>query len=110
MSKYKIYKNVHKDKIKAFLAKPVSRFFNEEIIAENIVNLAVFPTDRDKVVLSGHVRQLIKQNEDLKPLVVVGMMFTVEAARLVRSLTSYFIYYDDNFWDDESYLRIKQGK
>jgi len=42
--------------------------------------------------------------------IVVGMMFTVEAARLVRSLTSYFIYYDDNFWDDESYLRIKQGK
>lgn len=110
MSKYKFYKNIQKDKIKAFLAKPVLGYFNEKIIKEETVSLVVFSTDRNKVVLSGHVRQFKKQNKELGPLVAVGMMFTVEAANLIRSLTPYFVYYDDNTWDDESYIRIKQNK
>ncbi len=110
MSKYKFYKNIQKDKIKAFLTKPVLGYFNEKIIKEEIVSLVIFSTDRNKVILSSHVRQFKKQNKELGTLVAVGMMFTVEAANLIRSLTPYFVYYDDNTWDDESYIRIKQNK
>lgn len=110
MSKYKLYKNIPKQKIKGFLSRSVLRFFDENIIKEDVVNLVVFSTDRSKVVLSGHVRQLMKQKGKLKPLVIIGMMFTSEAADLIKGLTPYFFCYDDNLWDDESYIRIKQGK
>ena len=109
MSKYKLYRNISKEKIKGFLAPSIEGFFDENIIKESVVNIVVFSSKRSEVVISGHVKQLLKQNEKLKPLVVVGFTFTTEASEMIRSLTTYFFYYDDHTWDDESYLRIKQG-
>jgi hypothetical protein len=109
MAKYKLYKSIKKEKIKSFLAPSIEGFFDESIIKEDSVTVAVFSSKRSEVVLSGHVKQLLKHKDKLNPLVVVGFTFTIEAAETIRSLTPYFFYYDDHTWDDQTYIKIKQG-
>lgn len=109
MSKYKLYKNIAKEKILNFLPRPLVGLVDISLVKENEVNLAVFTSDRNKVTLSGHAKSLIKQIDDLEPLVVVGLVFTEEASDLLREHTPYFFCWQDDFWDDESYIRIRQG-
>ncbi len=45
--------------------------------------------------------------ENLRPLVVLGGYFTLEAAKALREKVDYFYCIDEGFWTDESYNDIR---
>ncbi len=107
MAKYKLYKDVPKDQIVAKLAKNLVVILPLSLIKEEKVNLVVFPSTRDKVVTSGHISAFMTKITILKPLLVVGGFFTLEAAKVLRQKVDYFYCIDEGFWTDQSYNEIR---
>jgi hypothetical protein len=107
MAKYKVYLGVAKEEIVKKLPRNLVPILPFGSIGQEKVNLVVFPSIRDKVVTSGHISAFMTKIENLRPLVVLGGYFTLEAAKALREKVDYFYCIDEGFWTDESYNDIR---
>lgn len=112
MAKYKLYIKVPKEEIVKKLPKNLVPILPISLIKQEKINLVVFPSSRDKVVTSGHIKAFLAKIENLRPLVVLGGAFTIDAAKTLRQKVDYFYCLDDGTWTDDSYndIRVSIGK
>ncbi|KQN98976.1 hypothetical protein [Paenibacillus sp. Leaf72] len=104
--KYKIYKEVLKNKIKSYI--PPRYFCKLPVSWPEKITIIVFKTDRNNVVLSNTVEAALS-NEDLNNqinIVVFGGCFTIESIQLLRDRDISYISISDFLWTDESYKQI----
>ena len=104
MPKYKLIKGIPKEKLLVLLPKSLVHFVDISAITEPLITVAIFSSDRKKVILLGQVKPLIDKIQSLKPIVVVGSTFTQDASALLRKNTTYFYCFDETFWTDKSYI------
>ncbi len=109
MAKYKLIRGVSKEKLEKVIPQILVRYVAIPQITDEIVNVAIFPSDTKHVVISGHTRSLLEEIENLRPILVVGSSFTQEAASGLREKADYFFCKNDNFWTDGAYLNTNSS-
>jgi hypothetical protein len=106
MPKYTLIQTVSLEKLASVIPVQFHPYLDFSKLTESEYSVAIFPTDRKKVVHSGQAQALLDESDVVGSLVVVGDVFTIEAAALLRQRTPYFFCREDSFWSDASYHEV----